>query len=113
MKKFSLAFAIFGIFTGLLKAEEVVKQDNARANGRQLESFVLEAQFAGPHQDTIIQRWSDRARNNTCYLYIPVVVPTLPSPKDQNTQAGVSQAAKQPKVYGANNLGSISCVKTQ
>ncbi len=94
-------------------ADEISKKDNNVLSGKPLESFVLEAQFAGPHQDTIIQRWTDRAKNNTCYLYIPVVVPTLASPQDQNKQAGVSQATKQPKIYGANNLGSISCVKAQ
>lgn len=113
LKNYGLIFVIFLIFANTLMADEVARKDNAVLSGKQTESFILEAQFAGPHQDTIIQRWVDKARNNTCYLYIPVVVPTLVSSQDKNTQAGLSQATKQPKVYGANNLGSISCIKSQ
>jgi hypothetical protein len=60
------------------------------------DQIVLEMQFPGPFQDTVIQRWRDTRTGAVCYLYIPVTVPIdKPGP---------------PRSYGANNIGSISCV---
>ncbi len=105
-----LTLTTFALSMSCSCAEDSVKQDS-RAVLKQAETFLLEAQFAGPHQDTIIQRWTDKAKNTTCYLYIPVMIPTLVS-QDKNVQSDVL-IKKPPKIYGSNNIGSISCVKTQ
>lgn len=58
----------------------------------------LERQFAGPLQDTIIQRWRDPADGTVCYLYLPITVQhSLP------TASGYVE-------YGPNTIGSISCL---
>ena len=57
----------------------------------------LERQFAGPLQDTIIQRWRDPADGTVCYIYLPVSAAHSPP-----TASGFVQ-------YGANTIGSISC----
>lgn len=64
----------------------------------QLPRMQLERQFAGPLQDTIIQRWRDPADGTICYIYLPITAPHSPP-----TQSGYVQ-------YGANTIGSISCV---
>jgi len=56
----------------------------------------LEAQFAGPLQDTTVQRWRDPVDGTVCYIYLPIAVAHAPGP------AGLVQ-------YGAANIGSISC----
>jgi hypothetical protein len=62
-----------------------------------LPRMQLERQFAGPLQDTIVQRWRDPADNTICYLYLPITAAhTGP------TVTGFVQ-------YGANTIGSISC----
>ena len=63
-----------------------------------LPRMFLERQFAGPLQDTIIQRWRDTADGTICYIYLPITAAhSVP------TQAGFVQ-------YGANTIGSISCM---
>jgi hypothetical protein len=57
----------------------------------------LERQFAGPFQDTVIQRWRDPADGTICYLYVPITAEHSPP-----TASGYVQ-------YGANTIGSISC----
>jgi len=105
-----LTLTTFALSMSYSYAEDSVKQDS-RGVVKQAETFLLEAQFAGPHQDTIIQRWTDKVKNNTCYLYIPVMIPTLVS-QDKNVQSDVL-IKKSPKIYGSNDIGSISCVRTQ
>jgi hypothetical protein len=63
----------------------------------QLPRMLLERQFAGPLQDTIVQRWRDPADGTICYIYLPITAPHSPP-----TQSGYVQ-------YGANTIGSISC----
>src|SRR5258708_8457395 len=63
-----------------------------------LPRMKLERQFAGPLRDTIIQRWRDPADGTICYIYLPISAQHSPP-----TQAGFVQ-------YGANTIGSISCV---
>lgn len=80
------------------------------------ESFSLEAQFNGPFKDTLIQRWVDDVKGNVCYLYIPVILPErIPfiNPNNPNNQQNQAQNLNpnKIKIYGANNIGSISCVK--
>ena len=57
----------------------------------------MQAQYAGPLQDTVIQRWRDPVDGSVCYLYLPAVVAHSPP-----TSAGYVQ-------YGSNGIGSISC----
>jgi hypothetical protein len=63
-----------------------------------LPRMQLERQFAGPLQDTIIQRWRDPADGTICYIYLPITAQHSPP-----SQAGFVQ-------YGANTIGSISCI---
>ncbi len=66
--------------------------------GVPLSRMQLQAQFAGPLQDTVIQRWRDPQTGIVCYIYLPILVAHVPSPM------GFVQ-------YGANSIGSISCVR--
>jgi hypothetical protein len=63
-----------------------------------VQAMSLQAQFKGPLQDTVIQRWHDPQTGATCYVYLPVVVQHSPP-----TPTGYIQ-------YGANGIGSIACL---
>jgi hypothetical protein len=69
-----------------------------QATWAQLPRMQLERQFAGPLQDTIIQRWRDPVDGTVCYIYLPITAQHSPP-----GPAGFVQ-------YGANLIGSISCV---
>jgi hypothetical protein len=58
----------------------------------------LQRQFAGPLNDTIIQRWRDPVDGMVCYLYLPISVQHTPPAPGNFVQ------------YGANTIGSISCM---
>ncbi|MGA9794459.1 MAG: hypothetical protein WBQ17_02880 [Rhizomicrobium sp.] len=58
----------------------------------------LQAQYAGPLRDTVVQRWRDPVDGTVCYMYLPIVVQHSPP-----TPTGFVQ-------YGANTIGSISCI---
>jgi hypothetical protein len=60
--------------------------------------MTLERQYAGPLQDTIIQRWRDPTDGMICYIYLPIT-----ASHSAPTASGFAQ-------YGANTIGSISCV---
>ena len=63
-----------------------------------LPRMQLERQFAGPLQDTVIQRWRDPVDGVVCYLYLPITAAhTQPMP------SGYVQ-------YGPNTIGTISCL---
>jgi hypothetical protein len=62
-----------------------------------LPRMQLERQFAGPLQDTIIQRWRDPVDGTVCYIYLPITAAHTPP-----TPTGFVQ-------YGANTIGSLSC----
>jgi hypothetical protein len=62
-----------------------------------LPRLQLDRQFAGPLQDTIVQRWRDPVDGTICYIYLPIT-----AAHSAPTQAGFVQ-------YGANTIGSISC----
>ena len=64
----------------------------------QFPHMELQAQYAGPLQDTIIQRWRDPIDGTVCYLYLPILVHHSPP-----TPSGFVE-------YGANGVGSISCL---
>jgi hypothetical protein len=59
----------------------------------------LEQQFAGPLKDTTIQRWRDPQTGFVCYAYLPFTAQHTPP-----TATGYVQ-------YGANTIGSISCLQ--
>jgi hypothetical protein len=63
-----------------------------------LPKMVLERQYAGPLQDTVIQRLRDPADGTVCYLYLPISVAHTPP-----TATGFVQ-------YGPNGVGSINCL---
>lgn len=65
---------------------------------QQLPRMQLERQYAGPLQDTLIQRWRDPVDGTTCYLYVPVSVQHSPP-----MATGFVQ-------YGPNTIGSITCM---
>ena len=58
----------------------------------------LQAQYAGPFADTLIQRWRDPIDGRVCYIYLPANVKHAPLDKP----GGFFD-------YGANSIGSISC----
>ncbi len=64
----------------------------------ELPRLQLERQFAGPLQDTIVQRWRDPVDGTICYIYLPITAAHTPP-----TAEGFVQ-------YGANTIGSISCL---
>jgi hypothetical protein len=64
----------------------------------QFPHMELQAQYAGPLQDTIIQRWRDPIDGTVCYLYLPILVHHSPP-----TPSGFVE-------YGGNGVGSISCM---
>lgn len=62
-----------------------------------LPRMQLERQFAGPLQDTVVQRWRDPVDGSVCYIYLPITAQHTPP-----TASGYVE-------YGANVIGSISC----
>jgi hypothetical protein len=65
-----------------------------------LPRMQLERQFAGPLQDTVIQRLRDTVDGTVCYVYLPISVAHSPT-----TATGFVQ-------YGPNTIGSINCIPT-
>jgi len=63
-----------------------------------LPKMQLERQFAGPLQDTIIQRWRDPVDGMVCYIYLPITAAHTPP-----TPTGYVQ-------YGSNTIGTVSCL---
>lgn len=63
-----------------------------------LPRMQLERQFAGPLQDTIVQRWRDPVDGVICYIYLPI------------TAAHSAPTASGYVEYGANTIGSVSCL---
>jgi hypothetical protein len=64
----------------------------------QFPRMELQAQFAGPLAGTVIQRWRDPVDGTICYIYLPMVVHHKAAP------SGYVE-------YGANGIGSISCIR--
>ncbi|MCS3729768.1 hypothetical protein [Bradyrhizobium betae] len=63
-----------------------------------LPRMQLERQFAGPLQDTVVQRLRDPVDGTVCYLYLPISAPHSPT-----MATGFVQ-------YGPNGIGSINCM---
>src|SRR6267378_1925485 len=76
-------------------AQQQLQQSPEWAN---LPRMQLERQFAGPLQDTVIQRLRDPVDGTICYLYLPISAPHSPT-----TANGFVQ-------YGSNTIGTINCV---
>jgi hypothetical protein len=74
------------------------QQQQQPAEWAKLPRMQLERQFAGPLQDTVIQRWRDPVDGVICYLYLPITAPHSPP-----TASGYVQ-------YGSNTIGSLSCI---
>ena len=96
LAQFSLASAM--AFALPMAANAQQPQQPPQSAWGQLPRMQLERQFAGPLQDTIIQRWRDPADGTVCYIYLPITAQHSPP-----TGAGYVQ-------YGSNTIGSISCV---
>jgi hypothetical protein len=75
-------------------------QEQQSTEWAKLPRMQLERQFAGPLQDTVIQRWRDPVDGTICYIYLPIRV-THSTPDS----SGYVQ-------YGANPIGSMSCTAT-
>ena len=73
------------------------QQFQQSAEWAKLPKMILERQFAGPLQDTVIQRLRDPVDGTICYLYLPISAPHSPT-----TATGFVQ-------YGPNTIGSINC----
>jgi hypothetical protein len=73
------------------------QQPQPSSEWAKLPRMQLERQFAGPLQDTIVQRWRDPVDGTICYIYLPISAAHTPP-----TQEGFVQ-------YGANVIGSLSC----
>ena len=86
------------IAAALPTASALAQQQQPSGEWEKLPRMQLERQFAGPLQDTLIQRWRDPVDGVICYIYLPITAPHSPP-----VVAGYVQ-------YGANTIGSISCV---
>jgi hypothetical protein len=62
-----------------------------------LPRMQLERQYAGPLQDTVVQRWRDGIDGSICYIYLPITAAHSPPVANGFVQ------------YGANTIGSVSC----
>lgn len=80
-------------------AAAAAQQGGEQGGWAKLPRMQLERQFAGPLQDTIIQRWRDPVDGVVCYIYLPITAAHTPP-----TASGFVE-------YGANSIGSISCVE--
>ena len=79
-------------------AQPVPQQFQQSADWSNLPKMILERQFSGPLQDTVIQRLRDPVDGTICYLYLPISAPHSPT-----TANGFVQ-------YGPNTIGSINCL---
>ncbi len=70
-------------------------------NKPHLPRMTLQAQYAGPLADTVVQRWRDPVDGTVCYLYLPIVV--------HHSKSKVPGYVE----YGGNYVGSIACMPPQ
>jgi hypothetical protein len=68
----------------------------------------LERQFAGPLQDTIVQRWRDPVDGTVCYIYLPIT-----AAHSAPTQAGFVQYSSGRSVASRPPLRSIRLRRTE
>jgi hypothetical protein len=79
-------------------AQPAPQQFQASADWGKLPKMILERQFAGPLQDTVIQRLRDPVDGTNCYFYLPISAPHSPPAANGFVQ------------YGPNIIGSINCM---
>jgi hypothetical protein len=94
----ALAALISAAWPSAALAQVPQQQFQQSAEWAKLPKMILERQFAGPLQDTVIQRLRDPVDGTICYLYLPISAPHSPT-----TATGFVQ-------YGPNTIGSINCV---
>ena len=98
----ALAYVLLGQQPGgILQAADKKPAAHSSAKpeaGGALQHMELQAQFAGPLKDTVVQRWRDTDTGAICYIYLPVIVQHSPQMPNGLVQ------------YGANGIGSISCL---
>jgi hypothetical protein len=82
----------------LLPLAASAQQQEQPAEWAKLPRMELERQYAGPLQDTIIQRWRDPVDGTVCYIYLPI------------TAAHSAPTASGYVQYGPNTIGSMSCI---
>jgi hypothetical protein len=78
-------------------SEDIALPPN-QSRSQQVRQWELQAQYTGPLQNTVVQRWRDPDNGATCYVYLPVIVQHS-KPLDNGLV-----------YYGANAIGSISCL---
>lgn len=101
-----LALALILLATGTVKLDSLHLSSSyaersaalTNADRSQPLRMSLEAQYPGPLQDTIVQRWRDPVDGTICYIYLPVAVAHAAGPN------GLVQ-------YGAVHIGTISCLR--
>jgi hypothetical protein len=103
----ALAAALFALCPQVTSAQQqpatpvpapAPQQFQQSAEWSKLPRMQLERQFAGPLQDTVIQRWRDPVDGTVCYIYLPISVAHTPT-----SSTGFVQ-------YGSNTIGSINCL---
>ena len=94
MKRIFSAAAISAALVPSAAAQQPAQESPQWAK---LPRMQLERQFAGPLQDTIVQRWRDPVDGTVCYIYLPIT-----AAHSAPTASGFVQ-------YGANTIGSIAC----
>lgn len=95
MKWLFTAIVIAAVLGGFSATAQ--EQPKPASQWARMPHMQLERQFAGPLEDTIVQRWRDPEDGTVCYIYLPITAQHSPP-----TASGFGQ-------YGANSIGSISC----
>jgi hypothetical protein len=96
MRTARLAAVLIAVWPVAALAQQAPQQQASEWS--RMPRMQLERQFAGPLQDTVVQRWRDPVDGTTCYVYLPITAAhSTPMP------SGYVQ-------YGANTIGTISCV---
>lgn len=101
-----LAVVLILVATGTVRLDSLQLSSSYAARSTELTNadrsqplrMTLEAQYPGPLQDTIVQRWRDPVDGTVCYIYLPVAVAHAAGP------GGLVQ-------YGAAHIGTISCLR--
>ena len=103
----TVAAALFALWPQIASAQQqpatavpapAPQQFQQSAEWSKLPRMQLERQFAGPLQDTVVQRWRDPVDGTVCYIYLPISVAHTPT-----TSSGFVQ-------YGSNTIGNINCL---
>jgi len=96
LRSAAVAAVLFPVMAAAQQGQPPAQQQSGE--WAKLPRMQLERQFAGPLQDTIVQRWRDPADGTICYIYLPITAEHTPP-----TPSGFVQ-------YGPNTIGSLSCL---